>query len=151
MGGGRLVNLRAEKILWKIFPDINWLTQIENPLKIYIYIFSKIINAFCTSVLCHQQTDTNEPEEIVKVNTRAFNSSVGLQHNDLIGKSICHEEYKCCEVNQDTDELFIHPIKFCCIFLTACCPPIDYEIKFTYLLIYRPVSFACSAWFVLGI
>ena len=30
------VNLGAEQILSKLFPDINWLTQIEHPLKISI-------------------------------------------------------------------------------------------------------------------
>ena len=35
------MNLKAEKILSKLFPDINWLTKIEHPLRIFIGFFLK--------------------------------------------------------------------------------------------------------------
>ena len=44
--GGVLVNLRAEKILSKRLPDINWLTKIDHPLKRFIGFFIKQSDQF---------------------------------------------------------------------------------------------------------
>ena len=78
-------------------------------------VFAKVLCPVCAMVLCHQQLDPNETEERAEVKIRAFNSSVGLHQNYCIDKSFWQEEYICCEVKQETDELFVHPIKFFCI------------------------------------
>ena len=57
---------------------------------------------------------------------------------------------KLCEVIQDTNELFVHPIKFCCISSTAWCYPRVYATPFTSLFIYWLVSIYCRYGFVIG-
>ena len=118
-GGGVVseIEIRADtfkKIARHKMADINW-TPTEN---IYRF-FSKILRPICARVLFHQQPDTNEMEELSKVNIRAFNYFVRLHQNDLNDKSFWQEEYKCCELSQDTDEFFVHPIKFLCILSTS--------------------------------
>ena len=78
-------------------------------------IFDKILRPFCTRILCRKQPDTNEPEKLTKVKIGAFNYSIGIHHNDFTEKSFRQEEEKFCEVSQDTDALFVHTIKFLCI------------------------------------
>ena len=67
--------------------------------------FERTINSY-------QHPNTNEPEELTKVNIMDFNYSVRLHHNSFINKSFRQEEEKFYEVSQDTDELSVHPIKF---------------------------------------
>ena len=102
-----VAKLRADQILSKQSTDINWLAPTENIYK----ISDKIIHPLHARVCCYQQLNTNETEELTKVKFRAFDSSVGLHQNDFIEKNIRQEEEKCCEVSQDTAELFFIPSK----------------------------------------
>ena len=67
-------------------------------------VFAKILRLICARTWCHKQSDSNEPKEIAKVNIRAFNYFVGLHHNDFNKNVFQKEEYKLCELSQDTDE-----------------------------------------------
>ena len=148
-GGGSELESRA--YIFKIISlhelfDMNW----EPNEKIYS-VFAKILRPVRAKVFYHQQPDNNEPEELTEVKIRAFNSSIGIHQNDFVENSCMQEEKNFCEVSQDTDALFIHLIKFSCIFLIALCPPMFYATPFTSLFIYWSVSIICRAGFVLGI
>ena len=88
------MNLRTEQIPSKIFSDMNWLRQIQHPLKISILLSLKYSAQFVTVFFCHQQTDTTELEEFTKVNIEAFNSSIGIHYNDFINKLFFQKEDK---------------------------------------------------------
>ena len=49
----------------------------------------------------------------------AFNYYIGIHQIDFVVKGFMLEEKKICEVSQDTNALFVHTIKFCCISLTT--------------------------------
>ena len=82
------MNLRAEKILSKIFPDIDLLTQIEHPLKISIWFSLKYSACFVpdfyvinTQISINQR---NSPKSrsgtliILLVSTRMTSSTIVL-------------------------------------------------------------------------
>ena len=54
-------------------------------------VFQKLLHPVCARVLCYQHPDNNEPEELTKVKIGAFNSSVGLHHNEFTDKKIRQE------------------------------------------------------------
>ena len=122
--------------------DKNWAST-ENIYR----LFSKILCSFSSIVCCYQQPNTNETEELTKVNITTFDYYVGLHQNDLINNKIRQEDDKYYEASQDTYEFFIHPIKFCYISSTSWCPPMVYTIPLPSIFIDCTVIITSSAWF----
>ena len=142
------MKLIAEQILSKILPEINWLTGIDHPLKISIRFFlsysARFVPGFAVNNSQIPMNRRNSPKSvsgtliILLLSTRMTST-----------KKIRQEEEKIYELSQDTDELFIHPIKYRCISSTACCPPRVYTIPTPSIFIDWLISITCSTFFVL--
>ena len=129
---------------------MNWLTQIDHPLKISSVFFHKKICPFFPGFDVVNSQITVHRGGLAKVSIKAFNCSIGIHQNYFLDKTIRQEMEKLCGVSQDTYAFFVRTIKFFCILLTYCLPPMFYATIFPSLFIYCPVSITCRSGFVLG-